>query len=415
MSTPDSSTPPPQDASPRRVQFWKDRDRRAGPLSERQGPSLARLASREHLVPFFRVTRVSSKYAIERRLGGGGMGEVFLARAKGAEGFTRWVALKRVLPGLSENPGFARMFVAEALLSSRLQHPNLVSVLDFDRGKDGRLFLVMELVDGVDLGRLLETGPLSTPLIIYLAIEILSGLSYAHDLPREDEQAIRGIVHRDISPHNILLSWEGAVKIADFGLAKSRAASHVSPSGIVRGKPAYMSPEQATLGPLDGRSDLFGVGVMLWEMLCQRPLFRGATAQETTARMLFAPIPSPSEVRPDVPEDLSRVVLRLLVRDRTQRTPNAGAAITELVACADHARNGRGVLIQTLAERFAGCTVAHVHGVGRCSPMLPGQGGVRRPASAKPADGGPSTPTAPPGVVLDPVAPPRSRRRRSRR
>lgn len=376
------------------------------------------------------MVRVNSKYTIERRLGGGGMAEVFSARSEGAEGFTRRVALKRVLPGFSENPSFARMFVSEAQICSRLQHQNIVSVVDLDRDVHGRLFLVMELVDGVNLDGLLDTGPLSFPLVIYLAIEILSGLSYAHDLPVQAEDRVRGIVHRDMSPHNVLLSWEGAVKISDFGIAKSRATSNVPASGTVKGKPAYLSPEQANGKPLDGRSDLFSVGVMLWEMLCQRPLFRGATPQETIGRMLFAPILSPSEVRPGVPEDLSRVVLGLLARVRSQRTPNAATAISELIACADHARDGRGVLIQTLAERFAARGVMDAPDMSSVpggpggpsgegaqpiapAPVLFGAGGPA-PAPPDPADGELRTLTQLPGVVFDPVAPPVRRRRRTR-
>jgi serine/threonine-protein kinase len=355
--------------------------------------------------------RVSPKYTTERWLGGGGMAEVFLARAEGAEGFTRRVALKRVLPGFSEHAELARMFVSEAQLSSRLQHPNIVSVLDFDRDDRGQLFLVMELVDGVDLGDLLDTGALGVPLIIYLAIEILSGLRYAHDLPLRCEAGVRGIVHRDVSPHNVLLSWEGAVKVSDFGIAKVRAASHATATAIVRGKPAYMSPEQANGQALDGRSDLFAVGVMLWEMLCLRPLFRGSTAQETIGQMLFAPIASPTEVRPEVPEDLSRVVLGLLARDLALRTPSAAAAIAALVACADHPRSGREVLVQALADRFAG------RAAGRTQGVVPASRPPSR-APSRPGAGGPPTLTAPPGVVLDPVArpvaPPVRGRRRSR-
>jgi serine/threonine protein kinase len=357
-------------------------------------------------------TRVNSRYALERWLGGGGMAEVFLARAEGAEGFTRWVALKRVLPSFSADEELARLFVSEARVSSRLQHPNLVSILDFDRDDQGQLFLIMELVDGVNLDRLLDTGALGIPLIIYLAIEILSGLRYAHDLPVRTRDGVRGIVHRDISPHNVLLSWEGAVKVSDFGIAKSRAATQVMATLIVRGKPAYMSPEQANGQPLDGRSDLFAVGVMLWEMLCRRPLFSGATAQATIGQMLFAPIAPPSEVCPEVPEALSRWVLRLLARDRAQRTPNAAAAIAELLACVDPPGNGRELLVQTLAERYADRAA---HREPSAVPAAPAPGDVRRPSPSHPATGGPSTFTALPGVVFRPIAPPVPRRRHRRR
>jgi serine/threonine-protein kinase len=169
------------------------------------------------------MTALNGKYILDKRLGGGGMAEVFLARTVGAEGFSRRVAIKRVLPGYSENPQFAKMFVAEAQLSSRLQHPNVVSVADFDRDAEGRLFLVMELVEGVDLDGLNATGMLSFPLIIHVIGEVLRGLGYAHDLPPAGD-GVRGLIHRDVSPHNVLLSWEGAVKVSDFGIAKARAS-----------------------------------------------------------------------------------------------------------------------------------------------------------------------------------------------
>jgi len=354
------------------------------------------------------VERVNGKYVIERRLGGGGMAEVFLARTVGAEGFSRPVALKRILPGLSGNVEFARMFVSEAQLTSRLQHPNIVSVLDFDRDDHGRLFLVMELVDGVDLDALLDTGPLSFALVIHLAIEILSGLRCAHDLPRQVDD-VRGMVHRDISPHNVLVSWEGAVKVSDFGIAKPRAAGQATASIFIKGKPAYMSPEQINGQPLDGRSDLFAVGVMLWQMLCLQPLFGGGTPEETIGRVLFAPIALPHVVRPDVPDDLSRVVFRLLSRDLAQRTPNAGAAITELIACADHPRNGRELLIRTLAERFAAPAPLHAPRVAAASPTDPTRVGAPAPTSRGPAANGPVTLTDPGPEIA--AARSRSRRR----
>src|SRR5580765_6432619 len=151
---------------------------------------------------------MNSKYRLDARLGGGGMAEVFVGSTIGAEGFSRKVAIKRVLPGFSDNPAFAQMFVAEAQISARLVHPNIVSVLDFDRDAEGRLFLVMELIDGKDLDALIGSGMLPWPVVIFVIGEILRGLGFAHDLPAGSD--LRGIVHRDISPHNVLLSWEGA-------------------------------------------------------------------------------------------------------------------------------------------------------------------------------------------------------------
>jgi serine/threonine protein kinase len=293
---------------------------------------------------------MSGKYRLDTRLGGGGMAEVFLGSMLGAEGFSRRVAIKRVLPGYSDNPAFAQMFVAEAQISSQLQHQNIVSVLDFDRDAEGRLFLVMELVDGADLDALAASGPLPFPVIIYVISEVLRGLGHAHDLPSGTE--LRGIVHRDVSPHNVLLSWEGAVKVSDFGIAKARQASEATASVFIKGKPAYMSPEQANGQALDGRSDLFAVGVMLWEMLVNRRLFVGEDTRATLASVLFGQIPRPRSLRPDVPKDLERVVMKLLERDLPARYATAEAAIHDLLECKDAPRNGREQLMRVLAERF---------------------------------------------------------------
>jgi len=311
---------------------------------------------------------VNSKYLIERRLGGGGMAEVFLARTLGVEGFSRHVAIKRVIAGFSENPQFSQMFISEAQLTSQLRHANIVSVLDFDRDDEGRLCLVMELVDGTDLDGLVTTGPLPVSLVIFLAVEILRGLDYAHELPL-CTGGVRGIVHRDISPQNVLLAWDGTVKISDFGIAKARAATDATASQIIKGKPSYMSPEQARGEPLDGRSDLFSVGVMLFEMLCLRPLFAGGTMEETISRLFFEPIPAPHELRPEIPQDLSRAVASLLVRERDLRTPSASAAIASLAVCADYPRDGRDLLITTLAQRFVGSAPVRAREIPQLSPV----------------------------------------------
>jgi serine/threonine protein kinase len=292
----------------------------------------------------------AGKYRLERRLGGGGMAEVFAGSAVGAEGFSRRVAIKRVLPGFSDDAAFARMFVAEAQISAQLVHPNIVSVLDFDRDDGGRLFLVMELVDGPNLDNLLATGRLPLPVVIFAIAEILRGLGFAHDLPITGD--LRGVVHRDVSPHNVLLSWDGAVKVADFGIAKARAASEASASAFIKGKPAYMSPEQANGQRLDGRSDLFAVGVVLWEMLVGQRLFAAEDTRATLAAVLFGKIPRPRSRRPDVPRDLDRVTMKLLERDLPARYATAEAAITDLMNCAEAPRAGREAVTAVLAERF---------------------------------------------------------------
>ena len=295
------------------------------------------------------------------------MAEVFIGSALGAEGFERKVAIKRVLPGYSDNPAFAQMFVSEAQISSRLAHPNIVSVLDFDRDAENRLFLVMELVEGKDLDGLAATGPLPIPVIIFVITEVLRGLGHAHDLPLST--GMRGIVHRDISPHNVLLSWDGGVKVSDFGIAKARNASEATASVFIKGKPAYMSPEQANGQPLDGRSDLFAVGVMLWEMLIGRRLFVGEDTRATLAAVLFGQVPRPRQIRADVPKDLERVVMKLLERDLPARYPNAEAAIDDLLACDQAPKNGREALRRVLAERFP--EEAPVRGSSLSTPHTP--------------------------------------------
>lgn len=280
------------------------------------------------------------------------MAEVFLGSSLGAEGFRRRVAIKRVLPELSDNPEFAQMFIKEAQISSRLVHPNIVSVIDFHKDANNRLFLVMELVEGCDLDALLTSGPLPYPVIIFIATEVLRGLGHAHNLTIGP--GTRGLIHRDVSPHNVLLSWEGAVKISDFGIAKARTASAATASAFIRGKPAYMSPEQARGEPLDGRSDLFAAGVMLWEMLVDKRLFVAADTQATLAALLFGPIARPRLLRSTVAKDLEQVTLQLLERDPARRYPTAEAAIFDLLQCEDAPTAGREMLRQILAERFPG-------------------------------------------------------------
>ncbi len=297
------------------------------------------------------VLGISGKYVLDARLGGGGMAEVFAGSTVGAEGFSRKVAIKRVLPGFSDNPAFAQMFVAEAQITSRMVHPNIVSVLDFDRDGENRLFLVMEMIDGRDLDALMSAGVLlPVPLVIYIISEVLRGLGYAHDLPVGTD--VRGVIHRDVSPHNVLLSWEGAVKVSDFGIAKARAASEATASVFIKGKPAYMSPEQANGQPLDGRSDLFAVGIMLWEMLIGRRLFIGEDTRSTLATVLFGQVPRPRSLRGEVPKDLERVTMKLLERDLPARYATAELAVADLLECENAPKNGRELLTQMLTERF---------------------------------------------------------------
>lgn len=280
------------------------------------------------------------------------MAEVYLGNATGAEGFARPVAIKRVLPAYSDNEQFSRMFIEEARVCSQLRHANIVSVSDFDRDESGRLMLVMELVEGKDLAALMATGTLPLPVAIYVVEQILRGLGYAHELPHEG--SMRGIVHRDVSPHNVLLSWQGAVKVSDFGIAKAWQTSQATGTLTLKGKPSYMSPEQARGESLDGRSDLFAVGIMLFELITGQRLFgNGVSLEETLSRLFFQPIVSPKQYRPDCPDDLAQIAMLLLERDRVRRYPNARLVVNDLLLCRDASPRGADLLAQLMAERFA--------------------------------------------------------------
>jgi serine/threonine protein kinase len=296
--------------------------------------------------------RPSQRYQLGGRIGGGGMAEVFEATLVGAEGFARPVAVKRIQPALSSDAVFGKMFVNEARIASLLHHANIAAVLDFDRDEEGRYFLVMELIRGVDLRRLMESGLLPVAISVHIAAEMLRGLDYAHELEHRGRRL--GIVHRDVSPHNVMISWDGAVKLVDFGIAKAVAATGASRSGTVKGKVAYMSPEQASALELDGRTDIFAVGVVLHELLAGERLFRGSTEPEILARLLTQPIPRPVELAPHTPLDLDAVVMRMLERDRDVRYPTAHAALEALLATSATSPRAGLELAELLAARFPG-------------------------------------------------------------
>ncbi|MCE9576060.1 MAG: protein kinase [Deltaproteobacteria bacterium] len=278
------------------------------------------------------------------------MAEVFEATAHGAEGFARPVAIKRMLPTLSLDPAFGQMFVNEARIASLLHHEHVVSVLDFDRDAEGRYFLVMELVRGIDLRRLAASGPLPWSVIALILGEVLDGLGYAHELERNGRPL--GIVHRDVSPHNVMISWDGSAKVVDFGIAKAVAATGASRSNSLKGKMAYMSPEQAHGVDLDGRSDVFAVGVMAYELATGQKLFGGQTEAEVLARLLTQPIAWPRTLRQDIPPDLEAVIMRMVERDRDRRFPSAQAAHEALLATSAIDPRAQIDLRELLRRRF---------------------------------------------------------------
>lgn len=292
-----------------------------------------------------------ARYVLGEKLGHGGMAEVFAASAVGTAGFERAVAIKRVLPALSAQSAFEAMFIAEARTASRLSHPNIVAVTDFRKDDQGRLFIVMELMDGKDLDAVLAAGPLPLSVIIFVMVEMLRGLGYAHDRTDPVNQS-QGVIHRDVSPHNVLVSREGEVKISDFGLSKALDAAGRAISTVVRGKPAFMAPEQVRGKELDRRTDLFAVGIIGWEMLTGTPLFRGSPS-ETMASVIFKDIELPSVVAGGgIPADLEAIVMQLLQREPAARFQTAGAAIAALLRCRDSRADARDELVRLVRTRF---------------------------------------------------------------
>jgi eukaryotic-like serine/threonine-protein kinase len=265
---------------------------------------------------------VDHRYRVIKRLEAGGMAEVYLGEATGVEGFKKRVAIKRVLPHLAQNENFIRMFLDEARLSARLNHANIVSVFDIS-ARDDTYFLIMEFVDGANLKKIQESlqrrgQRFALPEAVYVCAEACRGLSYAHELHDENGRPL-GIVHRDVSPPNILLTKLGEVKVADFGLAKAGTQLSQTDPGVVKGKFSYLSPEAANGKEVDARADIFSLGIVLWEMLAGRRLFLGETDYATVKLVQQANIPRLSPLNNQVDLDFEEIMLKALARDPDQR------------------------------------------------------------------------------------------------
>jgi serine/threonine-protein kinase len=266
------------------------------------------------------------KYRVLRKLDSGGMAEVFAGEAESIEGFKKRVAIKRVLPHLAENKKFLAMFLDEARLSLRLNHANIVQVFDVGHSAN-TYFIVMEYVDGSNLKSVMEylrhVGEfMPLELACFLMTEVCRGLSYAHGLEDSDGHKL-GIVHRDISPPNILLSKEGEVKLVDFGLAKATSQLETTDPGVVKGKFAYLSPETAWAQGVDLRTDVFACGIILWELLTSQRLFLGQTDVETIELVRRAEVPSIQAINPAVPFKLENIVRKALAAPLERRYQDA--------------------------------------------------------------------------------------------
>jgi serine/threonine-protein kinase len=304
------------------------------------------------------------RYRVIDRLEAGGMAEVFRGEAVSVQGFKKQVAIKRVLPHLAQNKSFIRMFLDEARLGARLNHANIVTVFDIGAA-DNTYFIVMEFVDGANLKSVLEalkkTG-LRPGLkeLLYIGLEICKGLSHAHNL-RDESGTPLHIVHRDISPPNILITKGGEVKVTDFGLAKATTQLEKTDPGVVKGKFSYLSPEAAMGKEVDARADVFAVGILMWEALAGRRLFLGESDYETVKKVQRAEVPSLRTFNKDVDDELDALLKKAMARDRDERFSSAhemGDAIAEYlfrhrlkVTSYDIARMMQGVVLVRERER----------------------------------------------------------------
>lgn len=327
------------------------------------------------------------RYLLGEKLATGGMAEVFVAVQRGSEGAERPLAIKLLLPHLVEDQQVVKMFLAEARLCAQMDHPNIVHILDLGLEQD-RYFIAMELIHGVSLARLVkalvkESRTLSAPLILHVARGLLDALHYAHTMTGQDGKPL-GLIHRDVTPHNILVSVAGDVKLTDFGIAKMQVAIGQTRPGVVRGKLEYLSPEQLRFQRPDSRMDLFAAGLTLFYLATGRSAFARATPQETMKALQEEPLPLLETLRPDLPRELVESITRATNKDPDLRFPSARAFREALPP--PSAQERAEVLGALVAEIFPRVVVA----LDRASRTLVelsvgrGPGGPSAPARPRP-------------------------------
>jgi serine/threonine-protein kinase len=335
---------------------------------------------------------IEPKYRRIIELGHGGMATVTLTAMRSTHDVTKLVVVKELHSELASYPDCRSMFLDEARLAARLNHPNVVQMFEIvdhvgqasDDGLEGVCALVMEYLEGQPLNRFrskLKDDPRALGFHVAVIIEALSGLDYAHTLA-DYRGAPLNIVHRDISPHNVFVTYAGEVKVLDFGIAKANdASSKPTQSGAVKGKLAYMAPEQALGEKVDGRADVFACGVMLWEAAVGHRLWAGLNDAAIVYRLTQEGIPAPRTERPDVPERLDEIIQRALARDADQRYPSAAALRDDLEGFAatlpeKMSRRALGAIVSTLFEqqreevrRVIEIEVGRVNDVGAPRPL----------------------------------------------
>jgi predicted Ser/Thr protein kinase len=300
------------------VLFWLDRTAKARSLRVRQG-----IESMKRMGPYF----------LRRKVARGGMAELFLADYVREDGFRRKVAVKRILPHLVENPDFVKMFTREARVAAVLQHPNIVQI--FDYGKiENAYFIAMEYIDGKNLGEILSTLKQGLPVdhAIFIISEICKGLDYAHTKRDDNSGEPLNIVHRDISPQNLLISYRGEVKISDFGISKARSEPSLTQAGVIKGKLAYLSPEQALGKSVDRTADIYALGLVFYETLTGKRVYQFSGDIEAIRAIPKMEIDPLMNAMPQVPQELNRIVMKCLEKKKDSRYQSASAVYADLAA-----------------------------------------------------------------------------------
>lgn len=307
---------------------------------------------------------LDGRYELLSRAGEGGMAVVWRARTLGAAGFTRPVAIKRIITHLSKDPEFVAMFVEEARVVAHLAHPSITQIHDFGVDDAGAYYLVMEWVEGVDLGALgASFGQASASpwaLVAAIGIEVLGALAAAHERRHPDGSAAP-IFHRDVTPQNILLSVDGYVKLTDFGIARAMDRATMTRPNALKGKVSYVSPERLRNKPASARSDLFGVGVCLWEAIAGAKLFDAPSDMEVMFKVNEALVPDLRERRADVPAELVAVLNRALARAPEDRFASAHEMSRALAAVVR--QSGEATDARRIAQAVRGAQVALAGGL----------------------------------------------------
>ncbi len=320
------------------------------------------------------------KYLLHRRIALGGMAEIYLASLRGPDGFEKRLVVKKIHQQYADHDAFLKMFIKEARVAACLHHPHIVQVYEYGKIEETP-YLAMELVEGASLNVIMKRAaragvPLGPRMAAAIGVPVADALHYAHELVDDDGRHL-GVVHRDVSPGNILVSYGGEVKLTDFGVVKVQQGE-ATEAGVVKGKYAYMAPEQARGHELDRRADIFSLGVVLYEVSTGRRLFRRDTPVETLTCLLRCEVPPPTSFIEDYPADLERVILKALSPDPAQRHQTAEALAQELEVCAENHgwQLGRRALARTMQAIF----------------MAPGGGEILSPRESS-ASGSLRTPT----------------------